>query len=206
MKIGVIGANGKEGSLIVKEAVDRGLDVTSIVRDSKKSPTDQYLVRDVYSLQAEDVKDFDVLVDALGFFGPAVKEYVPATKHLIEILEGTKTRLLVVGGAGSLYVDENHTKQLYQQADFPEAVKPLSEEMGKSLDVLRASDINWTFISPAADFEAKGKKTSEYVLAGEELTFDKDNKSVISYADFALAMVDEIINAKHQKERISVRW
>ena len=206
MKIAVIGANGKEGSLIVQEAVDRGLDVTSIVRDAKKSPTDKYLVRDVYSLEAEDVKDFDVLVDALGFFGSAVKEYVPATKHLIEILEGTKTRLLVVGGAGSLYVDAEHTKQLYQQADFPEAVKPLSEEMGKSLDVLRASDINWTFISPAADFETKGDKTSEYVLAGEELTFDKEGKSIISYADFALAMVDEIINAKHQKERISVRW
>jgi Putative NADH-flavin reductase len=113
MKVAVIGANGKEGSLIVKEAKGRGLDVTSIVRDSKKSPTDKYLVRDVYSLTADDVKDFDVLVDALGFFGPNVKEYVPATKHLIEILNGSKTRLLVVGGAGSLYLDSDHTKQLY---------------------------------------------------------------------------------------------
>lgn len=206
MKIAVIGANGKEGSLIVKEAKERGLDVTSIVRDSKKSPTDKYLVRDVYSLTADDVKDFDVLVDALGFFGPNVKEYVPATKHLIEILNGSKTRLLVVGGAGSLYLDSDHTKQLYQQDDFPEAVKPLSEEMGKSLDELRQSSINWTFISPAASFDAKGERTGKYVLAGEELTFDKDGKCEISYADFAIAMVDEIINAKHQKERISVRW
>jgi Putative NADH-flavin reductase len=78
--------------------------------------------------------------------------------------------------------------------------------MGKSLDVLRESDINWTFISPAASFDAKGPKTDEYVLAGEELTFDKNGNSEISYADFALAMVDEIVNAKHQKERISVRW
>src|SRR5699024_6248346 len=136
MKVAVIGANGKEGSLIVKEALSRGLDVTSIVRDSKKSPTAKYLVRDVYNLKAEDVKEFDVLVDALGFFGPNVTEYVPATKHLIEILSGTETRLLVVGGAGSLYVDAAHKQQLYQQADFPAAVKPLSEEMGKSLDVL----------------------------------------------------------------------
>ncbi|MQS75274.1 NAD(P)-dependent oxidoreductase [Companilactobacillus halodurans] len=206
MKIAVIGANGKEGSLIVKEAVARGLDVTSIVRAAKKSPTDKYLVRDVYDLKAEDVKDFDVLVDALGFFGPNVKEYVPATKHLIEILNGSETRLLVVGGAGSLYVDKDHKQKVYEQAGFPDAVKPLSEEMGKSLDELRDSNINWTFISPAATFEAKGEKTGEYVLAGEELTYDKDGKSVISYADFALAMVDEIVNAKHQKERISVRW
>lgn len=206
MKIAVIGANGKEGSLIVKEAQERGLDVTSIVRDSKKSPTDKYLVRDVYSLKTADVKDFDVLVDALGFFGPNVKEYVPATKHLIEILNGSKTRLLVVGGAGSLYLDSDHTKQLYEQDDFPEAVKPLSEEMGKSLDELRQSSINWTFISPAATFDAKGERRGKYVLAGEELTFDKNGKCEISYADFAIAMVDEIINAKHQKERISVRW
>lgn len=206
MKIAVIGANGKEGSLIVKEALSRGLDVTSIVRDAKKSPTDKYLVRDVYSLQAEDIKNFDVLVDALGFFGPAVKEYVPATKHLIEIIGDSKTRLLVVGGAGSLYLDETHTKKLYQQADFPEVVKPLSEEMGKSLDVLRESKIDWTFISPAADFQADGERTGKYVLAGEELTFDADGKSEISYADFAIAMVDEIVEAKHSKKRISVRW
>ncbi|MGQ2375104.1 NAD(P)-dependent oxidoreductase [Companilactobacillus zhachilii] len=206
MKVAVIGANGKEGSLIVKEALSRGLDVTSIVRDAKKSPTDKYLIRDVYSLQAEDIKNFDVLVDALGFFGPAVKEYVPATKHLIEIIGDSKTRLLVVGGAGSLYLDETHTKKLYQQADFPEVVKPLSEEMGKSLDVLRESKIDWTFISPAADFQADGERTGKYVLAGEELTFDADGKSEISYADFAIAMVDEIVEAKHSKKRISVRW
>lgn len=206
MKVAVIGANGKEGSLIVKESLNRGFDVTSIVRDAKKSPTDKYLVRDVYSLQAEDVKNFDVLVDALGFFGPLVKEYVPATKHLIEILNGTQTRLLVVGGADSLFVDKEHQKQLYQQADFPAAVKPLSEEMGKSLDILRQSNLNWTFISPAAMFDAQGKRTGKYVLAGEELTFNDEGKSEISYADFAIAMVDEIENAKHQKERISVRW
>lgn len=145
-------------------------------------------------------------VDALGFFGPAVKEYVPATEHLIEILEGPQTRLLVVGGAGSLFVDKKHQEQLYQQADFPAAVKPLSEEMGKSLDILRQSNLNWTFISPAAMFDAQGERTGKYVLAGEELTFDNEGKSEISYADFAIAMVDEIENAKHQKERISVRW
>lgn len=206
MKVAVIGANGKEGSLIVREAMNRGLDVTSIVRDAKKSITEKYLVRDIYSLTKADVEIFDVLVNATGFFGPMVTEYVPSTKHLIDILNGTETRLLVVGGAGSLYMDKGHTEQLYQQAEFPAAVKPLSEEMGKSLDILRESDINWTYISPAADFQATGDKTNEYVLAGEELTFDKDGKCEISYADYAKAMVDEIMNAKHENERISVRW
>lgn len=206
MKIAVLGANGKEGSLIVKEALSRGLDVTSIVRDEKKSPTDKFIVKDIFDLATEDVKDFDVLVNAIGFFGPNVDKYVPSMKHLIETLSGLKTRLLVVGGAGSLFVDPEHQQQLYQQADFPEAVKPLSEEMGKELDLLRKSNLNWTFISPAASFNFDGEKTGKYVLAGEELTFADNGKSEISYADYAIAMVDEIENAKHNKERISVRW
>jgi putative NADH-flavin reductase len=206
MKIAVIGANGKEGALIVKEAQSREIDVTSIVRDINKSQTEKSIVKDVYSLEKEDVESFDVLVDALGFFGDKVSEYVPSTEHLIDILTGTNTRLLVVGGAGSLYLDPDHKKQLFQSDDFPDAVKPLSSEMGKALDVLRQSQINWTYISPAANFIFDGEKTGKYVLAGEELTFGSDGKSEISYADYAIAMVDEIENAKHENERISVRW
>lgn len=206
MKIAVIGANGKEGSMIVKEALSRGIEVTSIVRSAKKSPTDAFIEKDIYGLTTDDVKDFDVLVNAVGFFGDKVVEYVPSTKHLIEILQGTKTRLLNVGGAGSLYLDKDHNKQLYQQDDFPDAVKPLSEQMGKSLDLLRTSDINWTYISPAANFIFDGKKTGSYVLAGEELTFNDQGKSEISYADYAIAMVDEIQNNKYKNKRISVRW
>ncbi|KRK63978.1 NADH-flavin reductase [Companilactobacillus tucceti DSM 20183] len=206
MKVVVIGANGKQGSMIVEEAFRRGLDVTSIVRSEKKSPTEKFLIRDVYDLTHDDVKDFDVLVDALGFFGDKVKEFVPSTKHLIDILENTNTRLMVVGGAGSLYVNKEHTKRRFEQDDFPDFVKPLSEEMGKALDILRKSDIDWTYISPADDFDFESAKTGSYVLAGEEMTFDENGKSKISYADYAIAMVDEIVNAKHKRERISVRW
>lgn len=206
MKVAVIGANGKQGSMIVEEAFRRGLDVTSIVRSEKKSPTEKFLIRDVYDLTHDDVKNFDVLVDALGFFGDKVKEFVPSTKHLIDILENTNTRLMVVGGAGSLYVNKEHTKRRFEQDDFPDFVKPLSEEMGKALDILRKSDIDWTYISPADDFDFEAAKTGSYVLAGEEMTFDENGKSKISYADYAIAMVDEIVNAKHKRERISVRW
>jgi len=206
MRIAIIGANGKEGSLIAKEAEKRGIEVTSIVRSEKKSVTNDYLVRDVYDITSDDLKSFDAIVDALGFFGDMVKEYVPSTQHLIDILKDSATRLLVVGGAGSLYLDPQHTKQLYQQADFPTAVKPLSEQMGKALDLLKQSDINWTYISPAADFDHNGDCTGKYVLAGEELTVDDNGQSKISYADYAIAMVDEIENEKYKNQRISVRW
>ncbi|AKP67524.1 NAD(P)-dependent oxidoreductase [Companilactobacillus ginsenosidimutans] len=206
MKIAVIGANGKQGSMIVKEAVGRGIDVTSIVRDASKAQTEKYIVKDVYDLTKDDIKSFDAVVDALGFFGPKVKEYVPSTEHLIDIFKGVDTRLLVVGGAGSLYLDPEHSKQLYQTEEFPAAVKPLSEEMGNALNILKKSDINWTYISPAANFDFEGEKTGKYVLAGEELTFDKTGNSEISYADYAIAMVDEIEKIAHKNERISVRW
>ncbi|MFD1470944.1 NAD(P)-dependent oxidoreductase [Companilactobacillus mishanensis] len=206
MKIAVIGANGKEGSMIVKEAQSRNIDVTSIVRDAKKSPTDKYIVSDIFGLKKEDIKSFDAVVNATGFFGDDVVKFVPSIEHLVEIFSGENTRLLVVGGAGSLYLDDSHTQKLYQSDGFPDSVKPLSEEMGKSLDVLKKSNINWTYVSPAADFDFKAEKTGKYVVAGEELTFDKNKNSKISYADYAIAMVDEIEEPKHENERISVRW
>ncbi len=103
-------------------------------------------------------------------------------------------------------MNKDHTAQLFQGADFPADVKPLSEEMGKALDVLKQSSINWTYISPAADFDHNAARTGKYVVAGEEFTTNDDGQSKISYEDYAIAMVDEIENAKHKNERISVRW
>lgn len=64
--------------------------------------------------------------------------------------------------------------------------------------------VRWTFISPAGDFQADGERTGEYILAGEELTLNSRGESIISYADYAIAMVDEIINGNHIQQRISV--
>ena len=88
--------------------------------------------------------------------------------------------------------------------DFPDMFKPLATNMGKALDELRArSDVKWTYISPAADFQADGAKTGKYILGGEELTLNGKGESVISYADYAIAMVDEAISGEHIQERIS---
>ena len=90
-------------------------------------------------------------------------------------------------------------------ADFPEMFKPLASNMGKALDALRTrTDVRWTYISPAGDFQADGAKTGKYILAGEELTLNTKGESVISYADYAVAMVDEALNGNHIQQRISV--
>lgn len=89
--------------------------------------------------------------------------------------------------------------------DFPEMYKPLASSQGKSLSELRKrNNVNWTYISPAADFRAEAERTGKYILSGEELTLNKKGESVISYADYAIAMVDEITSGSHNKERISV--
>ena len=206
MKMAVVCANGKAGKLIVKEAVERGLDVTAIVRGENRSAAKKALVRDLFDLTNADLKGFDVVVDAFGAWTPETLPLHSASlKHLCDILSGTDTRLLVVGGAGSLYVNPEHSAQVMDGPDFPEVFKPLATNMGKALDELRGrDDVKWTYISPAGDFQADGERTGKYIQAGEELTLNGRGESIISYADYAIAMVDEAVSGRHIQQRISV--
>lgn len=206
MKIAVICANGKAGRLIVKEAMDRNLDVTAVVRGENKSAAGKVIAKDLFDLTAADLKGFDAVVDAFGAWTPETLEQHSTTlKHLCDTLSGTDTRLLVVGGAGSLYVNPDHTATVSDGPDFPEMFKPLAVAMAKALGELRQrKDVKWTYISPAGDFQAEGERTGEYILGGEELTLNSKGESIISYADYAIAMVDEIVGGSHIQERISV--
>ena len=112
----------------------------------------------------------------------------------------------MVGGAGSLYTDKTHTMKLSETPDFPKEYLPVANGMGKALEELRKrNDVKWTYISPAAEFDAEGKRTGSYTLAGEEFTANEKGESYISYADYAIALVDEAEKGNHIGERISVR-
>lgn len=206
MKIAVICANGKAGQLITKEAVNRGLDVTAVVRVENKSAAKNVIVKDLFDLTAEDLKGFDAVVDAFGAWTPeTIPQHGTSLKHLCDILSVTDTRLLIVGGAGSLYVNPEHTVQVMDGPDFPDMFKPLAAAQGKALEELRTrNDVKWTFISPAVDFRADGERTGKYILGGEELVLNSRGESVISYADYAIAMVDEIVSGNNIRKRISV--
>ena len=206
MKIAVVCANGKAGQLIVKEALGRGLDVTAVVRGENRTEASQVIQKDLYDLTAADLKGFDVVVDAFGAWTEdTLPQHSTSLKHLCDILSGTDVRLLVVGGAGSLYVNPEHTACVADGPDFPDAFKPLAAAMAKALGELRTrSDVKWTYISPAGDFQADGARTGQYILGGEELTLNGRGESVISYADYAIAMVDEAISGGHIQQRISV--
>lgn len=206
MKIAVVCANGKAGQLIVKEALSRGLDVTAVVRGGNRTEASQVIQKDLYDLTAADLKGFDVVVDAFGAWTEdTLPQHSTSLKHLCDILSGTDVRLLVVGGAGSLYVNPEHTAQVMDGPDFPDVFKPLARAQGKALAELRQrSDVKWTYVSPAGDFQAEGERTGKYILGGEELTLNGRGESVISYADYAIAMVDEAVSGGHIRQRISV--
>lgn len=206
-KIAIIGATGKAGSRILKEALDRGHQVTAIVRNaSKLDRTDIPVIeKDIFDLKAEDLHTFDVVVNAFG--APFGQEHlhVDAGNVLIEALKGaTQTRLIVVGGAGSLYVDEAKTTRVLDTPDFPEAFLPTASNQGKNLDILAGTEgITWTFISPSANF-ALGQRTGAYQTGNDHLLINSKGESYVSYEDFAVAVVDEIEQPNHINERFTV--
>lgn len=206
-KVAVVCAAGKQGKCLVDEAVARGYDVTGFVRSGKvANPAAKTVVKDLFDLTKEDLAGFDIVIDAFGAWTPdTLPLHKTSLRHLCDVLSGTDTRLLVVGGAGSMYVNPEHTMQVKDTEGFPEVFKPLATNMGEALAELRKrDDVKWTYLSPAGDFVADGARTGEYLLGGEEYFVNDKGESRISYADYAIAMIDEIENANNIRKRFSV--
>lgn len=207
-KVAIVCAAGKQGTSLVNEAIARGYDVTGFVRGNDKiaNPKAKKVVKDLFELTRADLEGFDAVIDAFGAWTPeTLPQHGTSLKHLCDALSGTKVRLLVVGGAGSLYVDPAHTVQVKDLESFPAAFKPLAEAMGAALAELRErSDVQWTYLSPAGDFVADGARTGKYLVGGEEYFVNAEGESRISYADYAIAMIDEVENARHIRQRFSV--
>lgn len=206
-KIAVVAAGGRVSRQVISEAVRRGFDVTAFGRKTENMTDAQhYVQKDILDLTEADLAGFDAVVDGFGAWTPeTLPGHSMTTEHLCRILSGSPVRLLIVGGAGSLFTNKEHTAVLAEAPDFPDAFKPLALAMAQALLKLRQhDDVKWTYISPAADFQADGERTGKYILGGEELTLNSRNESIISYADYAIAMVDEIEKGHHIHQRISV--
>ena len=206
-KVAVVCAAGKEGRLLVDEALSRGYEVTGFVRNAAQiNPKAKLVVKDLFDLTREDLIGFDVVIDAFGAWTPeTLPLHRTSLRHLCDVLSGTNVRLLVVGGAGSLYVNKEHTVQVKDLESFPEMFKPLATNMGEALAELRGrDDVRWTYLSPAGDFRADGARTGKYLPGGEEYFVNAKGESVNSYADYAIAMIDEIENANNVQKRFSV--
>ncbi len=206
MKVAVVCSNGKVGKLVVAEAQAAGLAVTGFARGENKSGAKAFVEKDLFALTKDDLAGFDVVVDAFGAWAePDLPNHSKSLAHLCDVLSGTKVRLIVVGGAGSLYVNKEHSVQVMDGPDFPAAFKPLASAQGKALAELRKrNDVQWTFVSPAGDFQADAPKTGKWIWGGEELTLNAKGESIISYADYAAALVEEITKGNHIQQRISL--
>jgi uncharacterized protein len=207
MKIAIIGATGQAGSRIMKEALDRGHEVTAIVRNASKlgETSTRVLEKDVFDLKAEDLKPFDVVVNAFGAAPGQEHLHVDAGNVLVKALQGAPdTRLFVVGGAGSLFVDTEHTTKVFETPDFPKEYLATATNQAKNLDILRQTQgITWTFLSPSALF-APGKRTGAYKLGKDQLLVNSKGESFVSMEDYAIAVLDEIENPQHLNERYTV--
>ena len=195
MKMAVIGANGKSGRLIAWEAYKRGHEVTAIVRDAEKIPGCRYhlLEKDLFDLTEEDLRGFDVVISTFGLpFGGNHPEdaYRRAYAHLIGIFEKIpEVRLLVVGGAGSLYTDETRTARVLDS--MPVRLRKDPSDLFGAYQLLGKSSVNYTFFAPALSFDPYGGKTGSYRLGSDYVIRNGVGDSYISYGDYALAMVDE---------------
>ena len=206
MKIAIIGASGKQGNMILKEASTRGFEVTAIVRDKTKITDAVTIVeKDLFQLTSADLKQYDVVVDA--FNAPPGKEelHQSALAHLTKIFEALpEVRLIVVGGAASLFVDPDKKVRLLDTESFPKEYYPTASNMAEAFKKLQQSSIQWTFLSPAAYFDYAGKRTGSYKLGADNLIENAAGESYISYADYAIALVDEIAKKAHIRKRFTV--
>ncbi|MBO1304957.1 NAD(P)-dependent oxidoreductase [Enterococcus sp. 669A] len=206
MKLAIIGATGQAGSLILNEALERQVDVTAIVRSPEKLVVGvPYIKKDLYDLTKEDLTPFDVVVDA--FRPPLGKEELHQTslQHLIDILSGTDTRLLVVGGASSLYLDDQKTQRMIDVSDPKAPYYPTAYNMYQAfLELPKTKNLYWGYLSPAANFVPNGRRTGEYQLSDDRLKANSQGNSEISMADYAIAMVDEALKNQHANQHFSV--
>ena len=205
MKVAIIGANGKSGSNLVQEALKQGHDVTAIVRNKGYKNGDVKVVyKDVFELSKADLEGFDAVISAFAAWTPETFGlHKKVAKHLADALSGTKTRLLVIGGAGTLYVDDKGTMAM-DTSDFPPEYMGVARATAESFFELKGrTDVLWTYVSPAGDYDANGARTGKYVLGGDNLILNSKNESYISYADLALAVIDELKNGAFVQKRFT---
>ena len=209
MNVVLYGATGNVGSRILKELLARGHQVKAVVRNpTKLAPAKGLSVApgdlDNAGGIASSVKGADAVVSAYAPPVTAVEELVSVTDRLIEaVRQPGVPRLLTVGGAASLEVEPG--VRLLDTDSFPEAWKPIARAHAEALRKLKASDINWTCLSPAAFLEP-GERTGKFRLGHEQLLANGKGESRISMEDYAIALVDEIETPKHGRQRFTVGY
>jgi uncharacterized protein len=209
MNVVLYGSTGKAGSRILMELVSRGHRVTAIARNPARLQgitgisTKKDDLSDT-SKVAEAIEGADAVISAYGPPPDNTEEIVDVTQRLVEaVQQAGRPRLLVVGGAGGLNVAPGVS--LLDSGYLPDAYKPIAKSHVRALNVLRASDIDWTYLAPAAYFEP-GERTGKFRLGKDELIANEKQESRISMEDYAIALVNELEKPEHRQRRFSVGY
>ena len=208
MNVILYGATGKSGVRILTELLSRGHNVTAVARNPTGLPTGVKTVKD-------DLSDVNNIAAVISGTDAVISAYAPPpddTDQLLGVTErqieavrrvGKNTRLIVVGGAGSLEVAPGVT--ILQSGHLPAEWIPIATSHEKALELLKKSDINWTYFSPAGFFEP-GERTGKFRLGTNQLIADAQGNSRISMEDYAIALVDELEKPSHQRARFTIGY
>lgn len=217
MKIALIGATGFVGAEVLKEALDRKHTVLAIARDTSKIEINSNLL----IKKAVDVKNVDELSQAIAGSDVVISAFNPGWTNpniYEEFLEGSKaieqavknsgvTRFIVVGGAGSLYLDKD--TKVIDDPNFPAAIKPGAMAASEYLDILtKEQELEWTFFSPALGM-APGKpqeRKNTYRTGLDNPVFDENGNSELSVQDTAVVLIDEAEKGAHIRKRFTAAY
>ena len=202
-KIAIIGATGRAGSQLLEEALRRGHSVVAIARN-----TDKLAVRPGVTVKQVDALDANALEQAISgsdvVISAAHFATLPASAVIGPVKQAGVKRLLVVGGAGSLLLPGGG--RVIDSEGFPAEYKTEASAGAAFLDVLRQEkDVDWTFLSPSALFDGT-ERTGKFRLGQDDLLVSSDGTSSISFADYAIAMIDEVEAPKHSRQRFTVGY
>ncbi len=207
MEIVLYGATGNSGQRLLHELTTRGHDVTAVARDISKLPSTAKAVQD-------DLSSVDAIASVIAGADVVVSAYAPpkddtdallgvTERQIAAVRKAGKARLIVVGGAGLLEVAPGVT--LIASGYLPEAFLPIAKSHEKALSLLKASDVNWTYFSPAAYF-VPGERTGKFRLGTTNLIADEKGDSRISFEDYAIAVADEIEKSTHERGQVSIGY
>ncbi|NGZ77370.1 NAD(P)-dependent oxidoreductase [Saccharibacillus alkalitolerans] len=210
MKILVLGAEGAIGRRIVKEALDRKCEVTALLRDASLLGEERAAlhVREGDLLApgaiAEAAAGCEAILSAFGS-EPGEGPLLPEAARMI--VEGARTagveRLIVAGGSGTLLAEPG--VRLMDTPDYPAELRPLAQAHADAYEIFAASDLEWTYASPAAWIEP-GRRTGNFRIGTVLMVTDEEGHSRISVEDFAAAVIDELDDPNFIRSRFTVAY
>ena len=209
MKVVLFGATGKTGSRLLQELISRGHNVTASARDVGKLQ-----VSSAHEVKQDDLSDTSHIAATIAGADAVISAYAPPADDTDQLIGVTRRqvdavrragvdRLLVVGGAGGLNVAPGVS--LIDSGHLPAPYLPIATSHVKALDVLRKSDVDWTYLAPAAYFEP-GERKGTFRLGTDDLITDAKGESRISMEDYAIALVDELEQGAHRRQRFSIGY